>query len=282
MYRNFDDRTNISFGKLSDPRVVRSSPLSREDPVFEYFTSANFQYVVDNVADMFGISHGTIKTAVVENDHILGWLDRNNNRLIEDDEISMNFIMNAGINTYTRNSKYGKYFMYQQAKEYGYPIIFGIVAHEVGHLVNCYTMNSVDNRIVEGVPCLVEVQKLNDRWDELCADYLSGVVLAQASPRLSHEPIKNFLSGTVADEAHPDGFWRVYAVEMGYQWGCSNSPMLASRILTDKTQLQQLLVSFFQGYYQQIYCGVNASVRNRYSTLSQYMLENCFNVLGRI
>ena len=282
MYLNSKDYTKISFGKLSDPGVVKASPFSKDNPALNFFTSENFQYVVDNIADMFGISHGTIQASVMENDHMLSWLDLNGNRQIEEQELSMQFTMNAGISVYGRESVYGKYFMYCNAAEYGYPIIFGIVAHEVGHLVNRYTMSTVETRFYNGAPCLVEVQTLNDHWDELCADYLAGLVLAQASPRLSHEPMKNFLIGTVADEQHPDGIWRTYAVEMGYQWGCSNSPMLASRILTDKAQLHQLLASFFQGYYQQIYCGVSPEVRNRYSPLSNYMLENCFNVLGTL
>ena len=279
MYMKFKDSTKISFGKLSTPGVVKNSPLSDENINIEHFNDQNFQYIVDNIADMFGLAHGSINASVVEKDYEAGWYDLNNNDKVDDGEISFNFTMNAGINTYDRESYYGKHFMYLYAAQYGYPITYGIVAHEVGHLVNRYTMNVVENQIVDGIPCLVEVQSLKDYWDELCADYLAGVVLAQASPRLSHEPMKNFLIGTQADSAHPDGFWRVYAVEMGYRWGSNNSPMLVSRIFNNRANLNQLLVSFFKNYYQQVYGGVDAVTRSRYSPIPQYMAEKCFNIL---
>ena len=276
------DVTRISFGKLSNPLVMASTPLARDNPNLQYFTDDHFQFLVDNIADMFGMPHGTVHTAVEEQDYELGWIDQNQNQIREKDEILFRFTMNASMSPYSRESLYGKHFMYTHAQEYGTPFIFGVIAHEVGHLVNHYAMNALENRLVNGISCLVEVQRLAARWDELCADYLSGVVLAQAQPRLSHEPIKNFFRGTTADEAHPDGIWRMYAVEMGYQWGASKSPMLASRILCDRDQTRQLLTSFVQGYYQQVYCAVDESVRQRYSDLPQYMLENCFDVIARL
>ena len=276
------DRTRISFGRLSDPGVLAGTPLASENPALEHFTTRNFQYIVDNIVDMFGLSQGMIRTEVVQKDYVLGWLDRNGNGKAERDEILLQFTMNASINTYHRESLYGKYFMYTTAAQYGYPVIFGIAAHEVGHLINRYVTAVTETRIIRGMPYLVETQKLNDRWDELCADYLSGIVLAKAMPRLSQEPIKRFLAGTEADEMHPDGFWRVYAVEMGYQWGCVNSPMLTSRILTDKESLRQLLSSFCQTYYQKVYHGVDFRTRMKYSSLSGQIMEPCAIPIARL
>lgn len=172
--------------------------------------------------------------------------------------------------------------MYYQALQYGYPVVFGIVAHEVGHLLNRYVTVQLDTKFIGQTQFLVETQKLNDRWDELCADYLAGVIMAKAVPRLSHEPMKNFLSGTQADEAHPDGFWRVFAVEMGYQWGCANPQETTSRILSDKNSLRQLLISFFQTYYQQVYGGVAPHIRSKYSNLSPYMMEHCSTPIAKL
>ena len=272
---HYKDKTNIFFGKLSDPGVLEKSPLAGSRPELQHFTSRNFQYIVDNIVDMFGLLQGTVQAQVVEQDHVRGWMDRNGNGRQEEDEIVLRFTMNAAINTYRRESYYGKYFMYTTAAQYGYPVIFGIAAHEVGHLMNRYALNTTQTQILRGVPCLVETRKVNDRWDELCADYLSGVVLAKAVPRLDQEPIKNFLAGTQADAMHPDGFWRVMAVEMGYRWGCANSPMLTSRILSDRNSLGQLLRSFFENYHQKIYYGVDARTRSRYSSLSYALMENC-------
>ena len=276
------DYTRISFGRLSDPGVLQKSPLASEQPELQHFTNRNFQYIADNIMDMFGLAQGTVRVSVIEKDHRLGWLDRNDNGVMEEEELLLQFTMNAAINTYRRDSYYGKHFMYQQARIYGYPVIFGIVAHEVGHLMNRYVLYQMDTKFIGKTQFLVETQKVNDRWDELCADYLSGIVLAKISPRLSHEPIKNFLSGTQADAAHPDGFWRVFAVEMGYQWGCANAPGATSRIISSKENLRQLLISFFQTYYQQVYSAVDPHTRSKYSNLSPYLMEHCSNPIAKI
>lgn len=276
------DSTRISFGKLSDSGVLQKTPLANDQLKLQHFTSQNFQYIVDNITDMFGLDQGSIRASVIEQDHRLGWLDRNNNGIMEEEELLLQFTMNAAINTYRRDSYYGKHFMYHQAQTFGYPVIFGIIAHEVGHLMNRYVLYQMDTKYIGKNQFLVETQKINDRWDELCADYLSGIILAKSSPRLSHEPIKSFLSGTQADEAHPDGFWRVFAVEMGYQWGCVNPPSMTSQIISNKGNLRQLLISFFQTYYQQIYCAVNPHVRSKYSDLSPYMMEHCSNPIAKL
>jgi len=282
MSKSRKDRTVISFGKLSDPGVMQKTPLANNAPALEYFTSEHFQYIVDNIVDMFGLAQGTVLAEVEENDHILGWMDFNGDKTMSDDEMVLQFTMNAAISVYRRKSYYGKYYMHAKAQEFGYPVVFGIIAHEVGHLVNRYALTSYETRIMNGVPYLTEVQKVNDRWDELCADYLAGIVLAKAYPRLPHEPMKNFLAGTMADEMHPDGFWRTFAVEMGYQWGCANHPSVTSQILMDKNSLRQLLISFFQVYYQQVYMGVDPFTRGKYSNLCEYMLENCSNPIVRL
>ena len=274
------DRTKISFGKLSDPGVLQRSPLSDKEVKEQYFTTQNFQYIVDHITDMFGLAHGTVQAGVIEQDYSLGWLDKNRDSRVDDDEIQVQFTMNAAINTYHRRSYYGKHFMYAAAAQYGYPIIFGIVAHEIGHLVNRYTLQTLDTRIVNGASVLVQTSQVQPKWDELCADYLAGIVLAKASPRLSQKPIKDCLLGTVPDEEHPDGFWRVMAVEMGYQWGCNNSPALTSRVLEDTAQLRALLRSFFEVYYRQVYQGVKPAVRARYTALPDVFSEPCAIALG--
>ena len=277
-----NDRTNVSFGRLSDPGVLQHSPLASARPELQYFNSQNFQYIVDNIADMFGLAKGTIQVGVIEKDYMRSWLDFNQNDEVEEDEILFRFVMNAAINTYNRRSFYGKHYMYNAAMQHGYPVIFGIAAHEVGHLINRYVMYKLDTKFIGTSQYLVETEKLNDRWDELCADYLAGVVLAKAMPRLNHEPLKDFLSGTKGDEAHSDGFWRVFAVEMGYQWGCYNDPVMTSQILSNKESLRQLLVSFYQAYYQQVFCGVDLHTRSKYSGLSPYMLESCSTPIAKL
>ena len=274
------DRTRISFGKLSDPGVLERSPLSTQELETEYFTTQNFQYIVDHIADMFGLAHGSVQAGVIEQDYTLGWLDKNRDSKVDDDEIQIQFTMNAAINTYYRQSYYGKHFMYMAAAQYGYPIIFGIVAHEVGHLINRYTLQTLDTRVAGGSSMLVQTSEAHPKWDELCADYLSGIVLAKALPRLSQKPIIEFLRGTQPDADHPHGFWRVMAVEMGYQWGCNNSPILTSGLLTDTAQLRTLLHSFFDVYYRQIYREVNPLVRMQYGDLPDTFIQPCAIGLG--
>ena len=172
--------------------------------------------------------------------------------------------------------------MYAMASEYGAPVIFGIVAHEIGHMIARYALSSLESRVVNGATVLLQTTIPNARWEELCADYLSGIVLAKAMPRISQEPMKQFLSETEEDEEHPDGYWREFAVEMGYRWGCNNSPMLTSRIISDTEQLKQLLISFFKTYYNQVYCGVDDRTRRQHSELSNALLEPCAIVLGEL
>lgn len=274
------DTSRISFGKLSDRGVLEKTHLAKKQLEIQHFNSRNFQYIVDNIADMFGISPGTISVAVIEDDHVLSWMDLNGNGQMEDEEFTLQFTMNASINTYSRESNYGKYYLYSKAMEYGYPVIFGIAAHEVGHLVNRYLMTEFETKIIGGTPCMTEVKKLNDRWDELCADYLAGIVLASATPRLDAEPMRQLLFPLKAGETHPDGFWRVFAFDMGYQWGCAHSPILKNQVLTNSGNLKQLLISFFTNFYNQIYCGVDPHTRGQHCTLSNILLENCMNPIG--
>lgn len=277
-----NDRTRISFGKLSDPGVLQRSPLATDELHRKYFTSRNFQYIADHIAEMFGLAHGSIQATVVWNDLQFGWLDKNQNSQMDAGEIVMQFSMNAAINTYSRASFYGAHFMHHTATQYGYPVIFGIVAHEIGHLINRYTMATLETQIVGGQSVLMQTSQLQAHWDELCADYLAGIVLSKASPRLSQNPMIESLRYSQSDADHPDGFWRVYAIEMGHQWGCGNSPALASRILTNTQYVRQLLTSFCQIYYNQIYCAVSPHIRSQYSSLSSVFSIPCAIALDRL
>ena len=267
------DRTQFSFGKISDPGVLARTGLSGRLPRPEDFTTRNFQYTVDHVADLFGLAHGTIRVQVEEQDYRTGWLDQNQNGRVDAGELVMQFTMNASIQPYTRESVYGKHFMYQTALKYGTPVIFGIAAHEVGHLMNLIALAQLETRVVGGRTLLVQTAQVQARWDELCADYLAGIVLAKALPRLNQEPLKEFLRFTQEDEDHPDGFWRTFAVEMGYQWGCNNSPLLTDRILSNTGDLRQLLQGFFKAYYEKVYCAILPSVRASHSVLPRNFME---------
>lgn len=277
-----NDRTRVAFTRLSDPGVLGKSPLANDDVRYKHFTSSNFQYIVNHIAEMFGLKHNSVEATVVNKPVDMEWVDQNRNETMEPDEIVIHFAMNAAINTYTRTSYYEKHFMYYTADRYGYPAIFGIAAHEVGHLICRYAMSALETKFIGGDAVLVQTSALDPRWDELCSDYLSGIVLAKAVPRLSQNPLIECLRNSRADDDHPDGFWRVYAIEMGYQWGCNNSPALTSRILSDALQIRQLLQSFCQLYYRQVYCGVNARDRSRYSRLPSAFSVPCEIPLGTL
>ena len=274
------DRTHIPFGKLSDSGVLDRSPLMQDAKDPELFTSANFQYIVDNIADMFGYAHGVIRVNVDANDLQPIWVDKNNNQRQEEDEITFRFTMNANINTYLRTSTYGKHFMYLAAAQYGYPIIVGIAAHEIGHLITNNSLNVLTTQIVQGRPALVCTQTVHPYWGELCADYLAGVVLAKSVPALDREPLKQYLASTVAGPSHPSGLWRTYAVEMGYQWGRNNPAQVTSAVLCQIDQQRALLQSFFQSYYQGLYARTDFRVRSAQSPLPNYFMESCNLLLG--
>jgi len=93
------DHTRISFGKLSDDGVLKQSPLASAKPDYNQFTSANFQYIVDHIGDMFGYAHVLIRVSVNAND--------------------------------LRTSTYGKHFMYQELI-----VKQGLLIEEQGKLID--------------------------------------------------------------------------------------------------------------------------------------------------
>ena len=274
------DQNHFSFGRLSDPGVMQQSPLYNSNPVLEHFSTANFQYIVDHIVEMFGYARGTVRVAVDGNDMMANWLDLNHNQQMEDDEITFEFTMNASMNTYLRESAYGRHFMYTHAAVYGYPIIFGIAAHEMGHLVSSHALNVLQTELYHGQPALFVKQTLHPYWDELCADYLAGVIMANAAPPLDHEPFKRFLGDTVGGKTHPDGYLRVLAAEMGYLWGRNNPPAVTDQTLMQVEGQRQLLISFFQAYYQHVYPQIDPTARAQMTTLPHYLLTPCQLLVG--
>jgi len=274
------DRTRMTFGKLSDPGVLDQSPLTAATPDINHFTSANFQYIVDHIADMFGYAHGTIRVSVDANDLQPIWVDKNGNNRQEEDEITFRFTMNANINTYLRTSSYGKHYMYHAAARYGAPIVFGIAAHEIGHLITNNCLNIMTTQIVQGRPALVCTQTVHPYWGELCADYLAGIVLAKCVPPQDHEPLKQCLAATEAGPNHPSGLWRTYAVEMGYQWGRNNPRRSTDQVLQHIESQRQLLLSFFQSYYQGLYARTAARVRASHSVIPNVFTQPSNILLG--
>lgn len=274
------DRNTFSFGKLSDPTVLVRSPLFQRDPSFEQFNSANFQYIVNNIGDMFGYAHNTIHAQVDDNDVRPLWHDRNANNTIDDGELDFVFTMNASMHTYQRKSTYGKHFMHYAAQTYGSPIIFGIAAHEVGHLVNAQAVNVLESRLFNGRPALFITQMLHPYWDELCADYLSGIALAKARPAMDIAPQKQFLSESGESATHPDGYLRSMAVEIGYQWGRNNPQHTTDQILSQTTTQKQLLISFQNGFYNQVYMRIGNLLRGKMINLPQQMMQAANIFLG--
>lgn len=276
------DSTRISFGRLSQQGVLNKSPLANPYKLnYDAFSTRNFQYIVDNVVDMFGYEQGTIKVFVEANDFQKYWIDYNNNGKIDsaEGEIVIAFTLNAQIEPYERISTYGKNFMFSTAMQYGYPIIFGIVAHEVGHLINNHALTTREIRTISGKTALFETATTEDYWDELCADYLAGITLALSNPPLEHSGFKAFLVNTLPDESHPSGFYRQLAIEMGYQWG-SNNPSLISSVIIGHTEYQrQLLESFFISFYKDIYCNLDSSIISQYGYLPTTLRKPINNML---
>ena len=273
------DRNSFSFGRLSDPDVLRRSPLYSDKLALEHFNNLNFQDIVNNIADMFGYAHNAIRVQVDGNDVASVWNDSNQNQQIDDGELSLHFTMNASMNSYQRVSVYGKNFMYYNACKYGYPLIFGVAAHEVGHLVGHHAMDVLETKIMNGLPALVITQRMHPYWDELCADYLSGIVLAKAIPPLDGTPQKEYLATAKAGPMHPDGYLRCLAFQIGYQWGRNNPPMKTDQILTQTGTQKQLLTSFYQGYYSQVYMRIGNLMRSRL-TLPAEMMQPTNYFLG--
>lgn len=247
------DETKINFGRLSDEGVMSKSPFSRKEQLPWFYNDKNFQYLIDNIADIFGYSHGTITAYVEKKDRATVWIDSNNDGNIDKDEIHTVFKVNGAICVYERISVYGKHFMFDAASKYGNDVVVGIVAHEVGHMVAQYTLNQLETRTVNGSPQLCVAKGIQPYWEELIADYIAGIVLAISNPSLSQTPLVECMRHTVRGEFHPDGYWRVFAIEMGYQWGRNNDRNSINRILTNKIYLEKLLCSFFENYYKNVY-----------------------------
>lgn len=275
-----EDRNAFSFGKLSDPTVLVRSPLYQKNPSIEHFTDANFQYIVNNIGDMFGYAHHTIRAQVREDDMSPYWHDRNANNTIDEGELTFVFTMNASMHIYERKSTYGMHFMYQAAKEYGMPVIFGIAAHEIGHLVSAQALHVLETRLVNGRPALCITQMLHPYWSELCADYLSGIALGKAKPTLDAAPQKEFLGQTAQSSTHPDGYLRSMAVEIGYQWGRNNPAYQTDPILSQTVTQKQLLLSFHKGFYNQVYMRIGNLLRGKTITLPQQMMQPTNLILG--
>lgn len=273
-------RNEFSFGKLSDKGVIANSPLSKANQEMADFSSANFQYIVDHIVDMYGYAHGTIKVGVEANDVKPVWQDLNRNGKIDKGELTLHFTMNAWMNSYDRTSVYGKHFMYQMAKQYGQAVIWGIAAHEVGHLVAHNALNILETRIVQGRPALVCTMTLHSYWDELCADYLAGVTMAKASPPIDCEPLKKSLEASPPGSEHPGGFWRCRAIEWGYQWGKNNPAQATAAVMADINAQKQLLQSFFLAYYQNLYARVPRTAYSQYGALPNVMMQPANILLG--
>lgn len=273
--RHEDDYTHITFGKLSDPGVIEKSPIYQDDKNIDYFTSQNFQYIVDNIVDMYGYKQGTVSASVNENDYEIVDAPKHFSNIL-----AFRFTMNAEINTFLRTSYYGKHFMYAAAEKLGYPVVFGIVAHEIGHLVTHNTLNIMNVKIANGNPELFITQSVNAYWDELCADYLAGVTLSKAVPDMSEEPLCCLLEGSEGGAKHPDGYWRTIAIRMGYQWGRNNSPMLTDTILSKSETQKQLLVSFQKNYFKRVYLNAPLSKRVGKTALPADLYEDTNVFLG--
>ena len=270
------DHTHLSFGKLSDPGTVEKSPICTDDQNIRCFTSANFQYIVNHIADMYGYAHGVISAEVERRD--IG-LELHPGAALPD-LITFRFTMNAQINTYLRTSVYGKHFMYDAARKFGYPAVFGIVAHEVGHLVTHHALNELSARIQLGRPALFVTRTVHPYWDELCADYLAGVTLAKAVPVLSAEPVQQMLRDTPKGESHPDGFWRVQAIELGYQWGKNNPAALTDAVLSTVERQKELLTSFQKVFYEKVYLATDFGTRFFHASLKPDMMEDSRMFVG--
>ncbi len=244
------DETKFNFGRLSDNGVFSKSPFSKENQMPWYYNSKNFQYLIDNIADMFGYSHGTIKASI---DRASIWNDINGDGKVDRDEIQIVFAENGMICVYERVSVYSKNFMYEIASKFGNECVVGVVAHEVGHLVAQYSLNQLETTIVNGKPALAISVGIHPLWEELCADYLAGIVMAISNPPLRKSSFVDCMRHTRGGTTHPDGFWRVYAIEMGYQWGKNNNPAEVRRILTNTAYVKKLLISFFESFYKHVY-----------------------------
>lgn len=264
------DETTFSFGKLSDEGVFSKSPFSREKQQPWYYNSKNFQHLIDNIADIFGYSHGTITASVVKNDVESIWSDINKNGKVEKEEIRTVFRVNGEICVYNRISRYGKNFMYDLATRFGNDAVVGVIAHEVGHLVAQHALNRLETTIFNGTPTLKISVGIHPHWEELCADYLAGVVLAISNPPLRKTPYAESMRHTIGGTTHPDGFWRVYAIEMGYQWAQNNNRQDVVRILTNIDYQRKLLLSFFENFYQNVYSKKTVLERFGKSELPNY------------
>ncbi|MDL2318717.1 hypothetical protein LJC74_06545 [Eubacteriales bacterium OttesenSCG-928-A19] len=269
------DKTIISFGRLSDPGVVSRSPLANPYKLRkDAFSSENFQYIADHILEMYGYSHGTVRALVEPNDwvpEVVTWKDNNKTRK----EIRMQFTMNARIYPLLRTSEYGQNFLFQHAMHYGFPIVFGIIAHEMGHLMVSHSLHAYQIQQKDRVAWLVQTQGTEDYWNELCADFLAGITLARAKPALDPTGLISFIARTEPDESHPHGFHRARAIQLGYKWGQTthNTTSLLDEYMYYRSSEShaKLFEAFFDLYNAQYYSKLSKTDIMKYGALPPAM-----------
>lgn len=274
------DMTRISFGQLSQEGVVAASPLANPYRLgLDAFTSENFQYIADHILDMFGYAHGTVQITVGPNDWVQfaqqGGYNTNTQEVFQ-------MQVQASILPAARLSLYGRHFMFQQAMRYGYPILFGIIAHEMGHMLVMHSLHKYEIMQHQGRPWLFETTCTEPYWNELCSDYFAGIVLAMANPPLEAGGLVSFLAGTLPDEAHPHGFYREYAVKMGVQWAQAHTNLIDRYALKVTGGQSKLLISFFQEFSTQFYGRLPAEYHRAYGQLPAQLLMSCRTPIGPV
>lgn len=135
---------------------------------------------------------------------------------------------------------YDQNLLWHVGQQYGIDAISGILAHEVGH----HIVNSVFNH---------SNIELSSWQNELCADYISGVVSGLSG--LSPEGMHNFYAGDAWEpcDTHPAGGLRAEAFDKGIEWAANPSHQTFSEFLIQspselREMLQNDILNVFTSY----------------------------------
>jgi hypothetical protein len=218
----------MSFEGLSHGGFVNSEAYQtlQDGLTFNEITPDLLQDISKNIMDTFGyVCPDIYQTNILEGQFF--------------NNAAMETIFSEG-QVIDENLLYDQNFIWHIGQQYGVDAVSGVIAHEMGH--------QITNVVYTGA----EVE-LSNWHNELCADYISGIVtrLADLSPDAMH----GFYAGEawMPSESHPAGGLRTEAFDKGYEWAShSMNNTFAEFILDSPSTIQNLLeenvVNYFTTY----------------------------------
>jgi|GEM_PF-5468535 len=182
----------ISFGSLNDRQVFNSADYkSWEDGIDVKEVTKN---IIGSLAREIALIFGYDRITVQSQWFALAW----------DDGLVIQPV-NAAMYYEKGKLIFNTRFVAYVGNKCGIDAIVGILAHEVGHRL--VYLNFLSNG-----------DQLSAHENELCSDYIAGLVMRLAGRNLSHMERCYSTICSQGSSSHPDGRTRNAALQKGYNW----------------------------------------------------------------